>query len=194
MSLGQLFSFAVAIGTVTGAFATPTAETVPGAISVSASAHSISQGADAHSQIYDAHFGITNKFGVTAEAARISEGPGKTHIGSVHFRRPIVPVRPGKPLLAGYAGVMWLSVENQFGAKSEETGPSVGAVADLPVRPGISLYTRAGVAFLEEPLWTIDFGLRYELRPRWFLSLGYRSYDVDGSSLGGFLAGATYHL
>ena len=172
--------------------AAPTAEVTPGAISVSASAHSIRQGADAHSEIYEAQFGITPNLGVTAEAARISDDEGRTHIGSVYFQRPITFAAPYKPCLAAYAGVIWLDVKDRFGNRSEETGPAVGAIADLPVRPGLTFYGRASAAFLDNHLWTLDFGIRYEVRPRWFLSLGYRSYDVEGSSLGGFLVGAAY--
>lgn len=183
---------AAALSFASAAVAMPTAETVPGKISVSASAHSIHQGADAHSQIYEAQFGITPNLGVTAEVAKISEEAGRTDIGSVYFLRPIVPVAAKKPVVSGYVGVTWLAVKDMFGDRSEEAGPLIGAVADLPVRPGLSLYSRVGVAFLNEELWTLDFGLRYEIRPRWFISMGYRSYDVAGSSIGGFLVGATY--
>lgn len=194
MTTTRVFSGAAVLAVVLArcALAVPTAEVVPGTIEVSAFAHSIHQGADAHSQVYEAQFGITPKLGVTAELARISDREGRVHIGSVYFRRSVPSHVARKPRLAGYAGVTWLDVDDRFAGKSEETGPTIGAVADLPVRPELALYGRSGVAFLDKTVWTLDFGIRYEVRPRWLLSFGYRSYDVEGTSLGGFIAGFSY--
>jgi hypothetical protein len=188
----QVILCAAALVLASAVSATPIVETVPGSISISAYAHSVHQGAQSHSQIYEADFGITQTLGVTAEVARICENEGRTDIGSVYFRRPVLTASPRKPRLAGYGGVTWLAVKDRFGERSEKSGPMIGATADFPIRPDLTFYGRSGVAFLRKPLWTLDFGIRYEVRPRWFLSLGYRSYDVEGSSLGGFLVGATY--
>lgn len=154
--------------------------------------HSIHDGADAHSQIFESRIDIKPELGIGLEAARISDVDGRTNIGNVYMRRPI-PLKDNKTArVEGYAGVSWLSVKDVFNDRSSDTGLSLGAIADFTIRPELTLYSRAGVAFLDEPLWTVDAGVRYELRPRWFLSVGYRGYDTNGSSLGGFLVGATY--
>lgn len=174
------------------AVASPAAEIVPGQVSLSVSSHSIHHGADAHSQIFEGKADLNPNLGINAEVARISDVDGRTYIGNINLQRPI-PIRGGNNLhLAGYAGVSWLSVKDVFGEESNDAGLSVGAVADYELRPELNFYSRAAVAFLDDTLWTVDLGFRYELRPRWFLSIGYRGYDVSGSSLGGFLVGATY--
>lgn len=187
-----LFCLACGFALAGTTYAAPTAITGTGAISLSAYAHTIQQGADAGSQVFETDFGITPVLGITAELAKVRDADGNTDIGSVYARKPIERLSSDRTHIAGYAGITWIAVKDRFGDKSEKTGPLVGAIADFTIRPELTFYSRAGVAFLEKPLWTIDVGLRYELRPKLFLSLGYRSFDVDGSSLGGFLAGMTY--
>lgn len=176
------------------AFGMPAADLVPGEVSLSVSAHSIHQGADAHSVIYEAQIGLTPKLVAATEWDRIEDNIGTTDIGRLYFQRPLLRHLPGRPHVAALAGVMWLSVKDSFGEKSGRTGASIGATADLPIRHLMNAYSRASVAFLDKPLWTIDLGVRYEVAPNWLLSLGYRGYDIDGSSLGGFLVSATYNL
>lgn len=177
-------------GTV--ALASPVAEIVPGQISISASSHSIHHGAEAHSQIFEGKADLNPDFGINAEFARISDVDGRTHIGNIGFQR-LIPHQGNENLhLAGYAGISWLSVKDVFGDKSTDTGMSLGVVADYNFRPELDFYGRATIAFLDDMFWTVDLGFRYELRPKWFLSIGYRGYDVGGSSLGGFVVGATY--
>ncbi|MEN6371437.1 MAG: hypothetical protein ABFD64_05425 [Armatimonadota bacterium] len=161
-------------------------------IDTSAYSHSIHDGADAHSQIFECQADITPELGIGLEAAKISDADGRTHIGNIYLRKPI-PLKNNKTTkLEGYAGISWLSVEDIFDEESGDTGLSLGTIADYTLRPELTLYGRLGVAFIDDPLWTLDAGIKYELRPRWFLTIGYRGYNTNDSSLGGFLVGATY--
>lgn len=161
-------------------------------VDTSAYSHSIHDGADAHSQIFECKVDIKPELGIGLEAVKVSDADGRTHIGNIYLRKP-VPLKDNKTTrLEGYAGISWLSVEDVFDQESSDTGFSFGAITDFTLRPELTLYSRLGVALLDEPLWTLDAGVRYELRPRWFLSIGYRGYNTNGSSLGGFLVGATY--
>lgn len=175
--------------------AAPTANLTTGVARLSASAHSIDYGAEAHSQIYEAQYGINPNLGASLEVARISDVDGRTYIGTLYFQRPFDISQAGARLsTARYAGITHLFVEDNFDDSESNTGFTLGLIADYSICPELTVYGRAGIAFLDETLWTLDAGIRYEVRPQWFLSLGYRDYEVGGSSLGGFLAGATYQF
>lgn len=174
--------------------ASPLASITPGTVSVSASAHSIHWGADAHSQIYELDYGINTHLAATTEVSHIVDAEGSATITSIYLRTPIILRRQPKLSLAGYGGITKLSVTDNFDDTSSSTGITIGSVADYQLGQYVDLYGRAGVAFLEKPLWTFDAGIRYEVVPRWYLSIGYRGYNAAGSSFGGTLVGATYRF
>jgi opacity protein-like surface antigen len=176
------------------AFGASAAQLSPGEIDFSAFAHSIHQGADAHSQIFETRFGVTPKLGITTEFVSIEDVDGSTNIGNVYLSSPIQTRYSKKMTVAGYAGLTWFAVDERFGGQKDKTGLSIGAAADYRIRPELTVYSRGTVAFLEKSLWTLDLGMQYEVRPKWNITMGYRGYDVDGSSIGGFVVGATYSV
>lgn len=188
---------AFALGLAVAAVAMPTAQITPGMVSMSVTTQSINRGADATSRIYEVGYGIKPALGLTMEVAKIGDIFGTSHLTSVYFRKEVLPGKKPRETdirVAGYAGLTRLAVDEDFGDRSNRTGIAFGGIADYAARPELTFYGRAGVAFLEEELWTLDAGLSYEVRPNWFVTMGYRSYHIDGSSMGGPLVGATYHV
>jgi hypothetical protein len=174
------------------AVAEPTPEAYAARVDASAYAHSIHNRADAHSQIFIGKADIKPDLGIGFEAARISDADGRTVLGNVYLRRPI-PLKDSKrTYVEGYAGVSGISVKDIFDNRYDDTGLSFGAAADYNVSRDFTLYGRAGIALLDQSIWTLDAGLRYEVRPLWYLTMGYRGYVAGGSSFGGLLVGATY--
>jgi hypothetical protein len=132
--------------------------------------------------------------GMMAELARITDFAGTSEIGTVGVREAMKSTSWPGVSIAGRAGVSWLTVRDRYGETHRRTGLSIGLEAERAAASGVSPYGRAVVAFFDKPLWTLDIGVRYELRPRWFLSVGYRSYKASGVTLGGATVGVTYKV
>lgn len=176
-----------------GAYAVPAAKPDQGKIDVSAYAQTIDFGADAHSYILEADYGIKPNLGITADLTRIGDSEGRSYIGSLYLRRPVYSDRKSKYTIDALAGVTWVGVKDDFGNSSNSTGATIGVLSDYYIYPDLSVYGSASVAFLDEAFWTYDLGVRFAFTPRWFLTAGYRGYDADGG-FGGFLIGATYKI
>jgi hypothetical protein len=192
--IARLFFYALVVFSISAAaLAVPLTEITPGIIDTSASAHTIQFGADAHSQIFQLAYGITPKIGIAAELTNVGDDIGTTNISSFYLRTP-VSLRPADTKLkaAAFIGMTRLEVDKRYCDTESRIGPTFGAATEYKLRPELSLYAAGSAAFLEDSLLTFDTGLRYEVRPNWFVSLGYRSYDVGGSTMGGFLVGANY--
>jgi hypothetical protein len=181
------------LGISVAASAAPLTEISPGIINASAAAHTIQFGADAHSQIFQLSYGITPKLGIATELTYVGDDIGTTNIGSFYLHTPVLlGLSNSRIKTAAFAGVTRLEVDKRYCDIERQAGPAIGLSTEYKLRPDLSLYAAGSAAFLEDSLLTFDAGLQYEVRPDWFISLGYRSYDIGGETMGGFLVGANY--
>lgn len=184
----------LAVGICSQLQASPIVDLPPGAISLSAAALSIKQGADAHSQSYELDYGLRNDISLSAEYTRVSDNLGFTSITSLTAQKFFKLPNLQRLSMAGCGGVTRLAVSEMFSGKASKYGPIVGALADYKLNPKFTLYGSAEVSFLTREMWTLETGVRYEVRPQQYFTLGYRSYTVGNSTIGGGLLGATYTI
>ncbi len=176
------------------AIAMPTAEVSTKTLRVSATAHTLESGADASSRIFELSYGVTPTIGIEAELARIADDFGKTSVANAYVKLPLDTRSSSELKTSAYIGATMVRVDlHGLGAESR-VGPALGIIAETPVAEYTTAYGRAGVAFLASTMFTFDLGIKYEIRPGWHLSTGFRGYTIGSSALGGFLAGATYTI
>lgn len=192
MGLKCLYTCVIALMCGGVGYALPATHLSPGEVDLSALTYSVSDGSDVRSHVYETCVGITPKLGVTADVTSITDSVGSVDISSILFGTPVSTRRNDKISMAAFAGLTWIDVDRNYGDETHTTGLTLGTASEFRVRPELTLYSQSSVSFVDKPLWMLDMGLQYEVRPRWNLTMGYRSYEKDGSSFGGFLIGANY--
>ena len=165
-----------------------------GSAQISIASQTINSNAAAHSQIFRADFGLKPGIDIMSEVAIISDGEGSSELDRIGIVRRFAQSSSRRLSLSGFTGITQLEVNDNYESTRSRIGIMFGLAADYEAHSLVKTYTSISVAQLAQALWTVDAGIKYSFRPNWELLLGYRTYSIGGSSLGGPVAGITYGI
>lgn len=152
--------------------------------------HFIEYGADANSYSLVAEAGLSDRFGLGLERTRISDGDGSITMGSLFGKRELYesPKNAGDAVSA-YGGLRFLDGESTLVGDMQTGGIVLGLVGQKALSDKITLYGRAGVSFFNDTLAETEIAAGWNAYRNLELTAGYRTYFINGDSLGGFTIG-----